>query len=66
MFWRMIRRRSSLASLPEMGFKREGFWVMPAKTVHSDRVRSDTSLLKYRFAATLTPRVLFPRLMVFK
>ena len=59
-------RFSSLASLPEMGFNLDGFWVMPAMTAHSDRVRSDTSLPKYRLAATFTPRQSLPRLMVFR
>ena len=49
-----------------MGLYREGLEVIDARTVHSARVRSETSLLKYRRAATLTPRVLLPRLMVFR
>ena len=44
----MTLRFSALASWPLMGFKRDGFWVMPAMTVHSESVRSETSLLKYR------------------
>ena len=44
----------------------DGFCVMPARTAHSERVRSETFLLKYRLDAACTPSVFCPRLMVFK
>ena len=35
----------------------DGFCVIPARTAHSERVRVETSLLKYRLDAACTPRV---------
>ena len=39
---------------------------MPAITVASERVNSETSLLKYRIEAARTPSVFWPRLIVFR
>ena len=55
MIFRIVILRAALLLGCVIGFILVGFFVMPASTVHSDKVKSDTSLLKYFWDAVCTP-----------